>query len=120
MKKPLLMIATFTAAITLLNADTITWTGGAGTDDYATAGNWDLNRAPAETDDVVIDGAAVTVAGNYRIPLSLTMLNGASWVIGGEVWFGNNNVEHPAIYGGTVSGTPPAVCQVLPKSRLSM
>ena len=105
MKKPLLMIATFTAAITLLNADTITWTGDEGTADYATAGNWDLNRAPAETDDVVIDGAAVTVDGNYRIPLSLTMLNGASWVIGGEIWFGNNNVEHPAIYGGTVRGT---------------
>ena len=39
MKKPLLMIATFTVAITLLNADTITWTGGAGTDYYATPGN---------------------------------------------------------------------------------
>lgn len=105
MKKPLLMIATFTAAITLLNADTITWTGDAGTDDYATADNWDLNRAPAETDDVVIDGAAVTVNGNYRIPLSLTLSNGASWSIGGEIQFGNDGVEHPVIYGGTVSGT---------------
>ncbi len=105
MKKPLLMIATFTAAITLLNADTITWTGGEGTDDYATAGNWDLNRAPAETDDVVIDGAAVTVNGNYRIPLSLTLSNGASWSIGGEIQFGNDGVEHPIINGGTVSGT---------------
>ena len=105
MKKPLLTIATFVAAITLLNADTITWTGDAGTADYATAGNWDLNRAPAETDDVVIDGAAVTVNGSYRIPLSLTLQNGASWAIGGEIQFGNNNVEHPVIYGGTVSGT---------------
>ncbi len=105
MKKPLLMIATFTAATTLLNADTITWTGDAGTADYATAGNWDLNRAPAETDDVVIDGAAVTVAGNYLIPLSLTLQNGASWAISGEIWFGNAGVEHPIINGGTVSGT---------------
>lgn len=106
MKKPLLMIATFTAATTLLNADTITWTGEAGTTDYATAGNWDLNRAPAETDDVVIDGAAVTtVAGSYRIPLSLTLQNGASWAISGEIQFGNSGVENPVIYGGTVSGT---------------
>lgn len=110
MKKPLLMIATFTAAITLLNADTYTWTGGAGTSDYATAGNWNVGDSPAthapyETDDVVIDGAAVTVNGNYRIPLSLTLSNGASWSIGGEIQFGNNGVEHPVIYGGTVSGT---------------
>ncbi|MBR3087052.1 MAG: hypothetical protein IKH04_11700 [Kiritimatiellae bacterium] len=88
-----------------LNADTITWTGGAGNGDYATAGNWDLGRAPAETDDVVIAGAAVTVNGNYRIPASLTLQNGGSWSIGGEIQFGNSGVEHPAIYGGTVSGT---------------
>lgn len=110
MKKPLLMIATFTAAITLLNADTYTWTGGAGTSDYATAGNWNVGdnpaaHAPYETDEVVIAGAAVTVNGNYRIPLSLTLSNGASWSIGGEIQFGNNGVEHTVIYGGTVSGT---------------
>ncbi len=87
------------------HAATITWNGGAGNTDYATAGNWDLNRAPAETDDVVIDGAAVTVNGNYRIPASLTLLNGASWSIGGEIQFGNTGVEHPVIYGGWVSGT---------------
>ena len=105
MKKPLLMIAAFAAAINCLNADPIVWTGGAGTGDYATAGNWDLDRAPAETDDVVINGAAVTVNGNYRIPLSLTLQNGASWTIGGEIQFGNTDVEHPVISGGTVSGT---------------
>lgn len=110
MKKPLLMIATFTAATTLLNAGTYTWTGVAGTSDYATAGNWNVDgspatEAPSETDSVVIDGAAVTVNGNYRIPLSLTLSNGASWSIGGEIQFGNNGVEHPVIYGGTVSGT---------------
>ena len=110
MKKPLLMIATFTAAITLLNADTYTWTGGAGTSDYATAGNWNVGdnpaaHAPYETDEVVIAGAAVTVNGNYRIPLSLTLSNGASWSIGGEIQFGNAGVEHPIINGGTVRGT---------------
>ena len=93
-----------------LIADTYTWTGGAGTSDYATAGNWNVDDSPAtigpsETDSVVIDGASVTVNGNYRIPLSLTLSNGASWSIGGEIQFGNNNVEHPVIYGGTVSGT---------------
>ena len=110
MKKPLLMIATFTAATTLLNAGTYTWTGGAGTSDYATAGNWNVGGSPAtiapsETDSVVIDGTNVTVNGNYRIPSYLTLLNGASWSIGGEIQFGNNGVEHPVIYGGTVSGT---------------
>ena len=93
-----------------LIADTYTWSGDAGTSDYATAGNWNVGGSPAthapyETDDVVIDGANVTVNGNYRIPLSLTLSNGASWSIGGEIQFGNNGVEHPIIYGGTVSGT---------------
>ena len=105
----LILAATgFSAAIAL--ADTYTWTGGAGSSDYATAGNWNVGDSPAthapyETDDVVIDGASVTVNRSYRIPLSLTLSNGASWSIGGEIQFGNNNVEHPIIYGGTVSGT---------------
>ena len=87
------------------HADTVTWTGNAGTSDYATAGNWDLSRVPAETDDVVINGAAVTKSGNQRIPSSLTLRNGASLELTGEIQFGNNGVEHPIIYGGTVSGT---------------
>ena len=107
--KKLLTIAISAIAGQLI-ADTYTWTGGAGNSDYATAGNWNVGdstatHAPYETDDVVIDGANVTVNGNYRIPLSLTLSNGASWSIGGEIQFGNNNVEHPIIYGGTVSGT---------------
>ena len=87
------------------HADTVTWTGNAGTSDYATASNWDLSRVPVETDDVIIDGVAVTQSGNRRIPNSLTMLNGASLELTGEIQFGNNGVEHPIIYGGTVSGT---------------
>ena len=107
--KKLLTIAIAAIAGQLI-ADTYTWTGDAGNSDYATAGNWSVGgstatHAPYETDDVVIDGANVTVNGNYRIPLSLTLSNGASWSIGGEIQFGNNNVEHPIIYGGTVSGT---------------
>ncbi len=104
------MKATLFAATTAIllcafaHADTVTWTGNAGTSDYATAGNWDLSRVPAETDDVVIDGAAVTKSGNQRIPNSLTLLNGASLELTGEIQFGNNGVEHPVIYGGTVTG----------------
>ncbi|MBQ8126469.1 MAG: hypothetical protein IJ173_11425 [Kiritimatiellae bacterium] len=110
MKKILLAALVAVATATSLLADTYTWTGGAGNTDYATPGNWNVGDSPAthapyETDDVVIDGANVTVNGNYRIPLSLTLSNGASWSIGGEIQFGNNNVEHPIIYGGTVSGT---------------
>ena len=105
MKKPLLTIATIAAAITLLNADTITWTGLAGTYAWTDAANWDLNRTPNETDDVVIDGAAVTADGNQRIPKSLTLLNNASYSIGAEIWFGNEGVLAPEIYGGTVRGT---------------
>ena len=78
--KKLISIAIASMTATLL-ADTITWTGGAGTADWATAGNWDLNREPLETDDVVIDGAAVTANGSHRIPLSLTLLSGASYSI---------------------------------------
>ena len=56
--------------------------------------NWDLDRVPAETDDVVIDGAAVTVNGNYRIPASLTLQNGGSWGIRGEIQSGKSGVEN--------------------------
>ncbi len=35
-------------------AATITWTGGAGTNSWHTAANWDLNRVPGVGDDVVI------------------------------------------------------------------
>ena len=105
MKKPLLTIATFAAAITLLNADTITWTGNGDGTSWSDGGNWDLNREPWETDDVVIDGVAVTANGNRRIPNSLTLLNDASYSIDGEIQFGNEGVLAPVIYGGTVSGT---------------
>lgn len=49
------------------HAETKTWTGNAGTFDYATADNWDPSDVPAETDDVIIDGAAVTYNGSGRI-----------------------------------------------------
>ena len=40
---------------------TITWTGAAGTSNWLTPGNWDLNRLPGATDDVVIELAGATV-----------------------------------------------------------
>lgn len=86
-------------------AGTYTWTGSAGDGLWSTAGNWDQVAIPGETDDVIIDGAAVTKSGNQRIPNSLTLRNGASLELSGEIQFGNNGVEHPVIYGGTVSGT---------------
>ena len=86
------------------HAGTYTWTGAAGTSDYATAGNWDPSGVPGEGDDVIIDGVAVTKAGTQRIPNTLTLLNGASVTLDdGEIQFGNNNIN-PVIYGGTVSG----------------
>ena len=69
----LLFFAAFAA-----HAATKTWTGAAGTSDYATAGNWDPSGVPAEADDVIIDGVAVTKSGTQRIPHTLTLLNGAS------------------------------------------
>ena len=82
MKKPLLTIATIAAAITLLNADTITWTGGAGTNDWGTDGNWDLNRIPQSSDSVVISGSSAQVvftpSGDMSIQGTMTIGNGAS------------------------------------------
>ncbi len=103
---------------TQAHAGTKTWTGNAGTSDYATADNWDPSGVPAETDDVIIDGVAVTQSGNRRIPNSLTMLNGASLELTGEIQFGNNGVEHPIIYGGTVSG--PLVAAQYKESTLTI
>ena len=110
MKKPLLTIATIAAAITLLNAGTYTWTGDGQDNLWSTVSNWSesgtpAQYAPGESDDVIIDGAAVTYNGSGRIPSSLTLQNGASLGFSGEIQFGNTGVEHPVIYGGTVSGT---------------
>ena len=104
MKAKLFAVTTAILLCAVAQADTVTWTGNAGTSDYATAGNWDLSRVPVETDDVIIDGVAVTQSGNRRIPNSLTLLNGASLELTGEIQFGNYGVENPVIYGGTVSG----------------
>lgn len=50
-----------------LRAAPITWTGNAGDNSWHTAGNWDLNRVPLTTDDVIIalDGThSVNIGSN--------------------------------------------------------
>ncbi|MCC6358258.1 MAG: hypothetical protein IT450_05910 [Phycisphaerales bacterium] len=49
-----------------LRAETITWTGGAGDGEWATAANWDLARVPAAGDDVVIADPLGTLIVTYR------------------------------------------------------
>ena len=107
MKKALLAALSAIATATISFADTYTWTGDAGTSDYATAGNWNVDGSPAtdapsETDDVVIDGAAVTWDGTHYVPSVLTLQNNASLAIDGEIQF---NTINQKIYGGTVTGT---------------
>ena len=102
----LILAATGFSAATAF-ADTYTWTGGAGDSVYTTAGNWNVGdspvtHAPSDTDDVVIDGAAVTWDGTHYVPSVLTLQNNASLAIGGEIQFNTTNQK---IYGGTVTGT---------------
>ena len=99
-----LALAASGAATFVVCAETKTWTGAQGTSAWGTAGNWDPSGVPAETDDVVIDAAAVEATGSRRIPNSLTLLSGASVAIENEIQFGNSTVMTPMIIGGTVSG----------------
>ena len=105
MKKALLTILAIATATNILNAGTKVWTGNSGTDAWGTGGNWDPSGVPAETDDVIIDGVAVSATGSRRVPHTLTLLNGASVSIANEIQFGNTSVPNPIIKGGTVSGT---------------
>lgn len=86
-----------------LLADTITWTGGAGTYGWGNAGNWDLNRVPGETDEVVIDGdITVSRGGNNLVISSLTLLNGAT-VEGVNELKSEGDATSPVYTGGRVS-----------------
>ena len=116
MKKPLLTIATIAAAITLLNADTITWTGGGDGKSWNDTANWkasSTDAAPTSVplsiensgDQVVISGSGVEVEYNGGDPRinsgeSLTISDGAmltqtvaSW------WWGEDGTV--TIDGGT-------------------
>jgi hypothetical protein len=87
------------------SAGTKTWTGMAGDGLYNTSGNWDPSGAPTVGDDVIIDGAAVTISGDLNVPKNLTLLNSASVEADAEIKFGFAYADHPLIDGGTVSGT---------------
>ena len=52
MKKPLLTIATIAAAITLLNADTITWTGNGDGKTWDDVNNWTASSTGQAPDHV--------------------------------------------------------------------
>ena len=100
--KKLLTIA-IAAIAGQLFADTITWTGGAGTYGWGNAGNWDLNRVPGETDDVVIDGnITVSRGGNNLVISSLTLRNGASVEAVNELK-SEGGATSPVYTGGKVS-----------------
>ena len=100
--KKLLTIAIAALAGQLI-ADTITWTGGAETLGWGNAGNWDLNRVPGETDDVVIDGnITVSRGGNNLVISSLTLRNGASVEAVNELK-SEGGATSPVYTGGKVS-----------------
>lgn len=125
MKKPLLTIATIAAAITLLNADTITWTGNGDGKTWSDVNNWvasSTGQAPDHVplavansgDQVVISGSGVEVEYNGGDPWigsgeSITISGGAklmqtvaSW------WHGENGsvvIDGGAFDTGSCSGT---------------
>ena len=83
-----------------LLADTITWTGGAGTTDWGTAANWDLDRVPQASDSVMISGSGAQViftpGGDMSIQGTLTIKDGASLKqgTGGIVLFYKHYIAH--------------------------
>lgn len=98
----LILAATGFSAATAF-ADTITWTGGAETYNWVDESNWDLNRVPGETDDVVIDGnITVSRGGNNLVISSLTLRNGASVEAVNELK-SDGDATSPVYTGGKVS-----------------
>jgi len=99
MKKPLLTIATIAAAITLLNADTITWTGGGDGYTWSDGNNWSSGSNPGASfsDDLVIDGDSGTfshedgkkviyTSGDMAFTGSLTITGGAKLYQDADSW----------------------------------
>jgi len=74
-----------------LNAVSITWTGGAGTNSWHTPANWDLNRVPGAGDDVVIPDMTPNVNVTYSSGTAtihslnsaeaVTLTNGAATIL---------------------------------------
>lgn len=77
-----LVLASLLLAVPLATAATITWTGGAGTTDYATGKNWDLGRTPTDQDTVLISGANTTVFSSSNALASvLHIASGAQFTV---------------------------------------
>ncbi|MFN8549489.1 MAG: hypothetical protein U0527_16340, partial [Candidatus Eisenbacteria bacterium] len=53
------------ASSTTSHAAVITWTAGAGSTSWHTAGNWDLGRVPTAGDDVVIPNLGAVTEVEY-------------------------------------------------------
>ena len=99
MKKPLLTIATIAAAITLLNADTITWTGDGDGTSWSDSSNWSSLVSPGSSwsDDVVVDGN-YTVYYTNQVDLAFT---GSLTLKGGAV-FKQTVISWPNFPNGTL------------------
>lgn len=73
-----------------LSAQTITWDGGAGTDQWTDATNWDTNALPSAANDVDLNGATVVLSANATVQRvlvdgsgSLTVNTGITLTISG-------------------------------------
>lgn len=64
-----------------LFAATVTWTGDAGTSDWATGGNWNTGNVPGADDEIVISSGSVvyTAGGDLTINGSLTVTGTGSF-----------------------------------------
>ena len=60
-----------------LTPSTVTWTGEAADGLWSTAGNWDSDAVPTNSDQVVINGAAVALSGSTTVA-ALTLTSGAT------------------------------------------
>lgn len=90
-------------------AVTITWTGGAGTNSWHTAGNWDLNRVPAAGDDVVIPDMTPNVNVTYSsggTSINSLISAEAFSLTGGTLTIASASTLNSAFtFSGTLSGT---------------
>ena len=100
MKKTTLLLLSFVLAA-CAHADTITWTGNAGTSDWSTPGNWNPSSVPAAADDVIIAGTSVTKNGDLIVS-SLTLTGGATVTASGELK-STADAPYPVYTGGRVS-----------------
>ena len=81
------------------SAYTAVFTGAAGTDDWATAGNWRDGVVPTEADTIRID-AACTRSGNINLQNWNITVNGASFTATGEL-----NPGPRTILNGSITAT---------------